>query len=140
MSRSQGARSWAIECAEVSGAASEQGWSRSLDTGGRSKNGVYVIEKVVSLESELKKTKQTYNAAFTKLINRVKKLEQIIKTSQSRRRAKVVISDNEKAEEDPSNQGRSLIEELDLDAGISLVPPHATDQGRIDEHRISGST
>ncbi|GJS64143.1 hypothetical protein Tco_0678707 [Tanacetum coccineum] len=45
-------------------------------------------KKVVSLESELKKTKQTYNAAFTKLI-----------------------------------QG-SLIEELDLDAGISLVLPH----------------
>ncbi|GJX37655.1 hypothetical protein Tco_0250958 [Tanacetum coccineum] len=41
------------------------------------------------------------------------------------------------AEEDPSNQGRSLIEELDLDAGISLVPPHAEDQGRFDETQIS---
>ncbi|GJR08717.1 hypothetical protein Tco_0791369 [Tanacetum coccineum] len=50
-----------------------------------------------------------------------KKLEQTIKTSQARRRAKVVISDDEEAEEDPSNQGRSLIEELDLDAGISLL-------------------
>ncbi|GJY40894.1 hypothetical protein Tco_0428164 [Tanacetum coccineum] len=41
------------------------------------------------------------------------------------------------AEEDPSNQGRSLIEELDLDAEISLVPPHATDQGRIDDTLIT---
>ncbi|GJZ74695.1 putative ribonuclease H-like domain-containing protein [Tanacetum coccineum] len=68
---------------------------------------------------------------------RVKKLEQTIKTSEARRRAKVVISDDEEAEEDPSNQGRSLIEELDLDAGIYLVPPHATIQGRFDETQIS---
>ncbi|GJW16235.1 hypothetical protein Tco_0020368 [Tanacetum coccineum] len=36
---------------------------------------------------------------------------------------------NDKNEEDPSKQGRSLIKELDLDAGISLVPPHVADQG-----------
>ncbi|GJU04209.1 hypothetical protein Tco_1114547 [Tanacetum coccineum] len=94
-------------------------------------------KKVESLESELKQTKQTYNAALTKLIKRVKKLEQIIKTSQARRRAKVVISDDEEADEDPSNQGRSLIEELDLDARISLVPLHAEDWGSFDETHIS---
>ncbi|GJS77461.1 zinc finger, CCHC-type containing protein [Tanacetum coccineum] len=32
----------------------------------------------------------------------------------------------------PSKKGRILIEELDLDAGISLVLPHAADQGKID--------
>ncbi|GJZ48964.1 putative ribonuclease H-like domain-containing protein [Tanacetum coccineum] len=94
-------------------------------------------KKVARLEFELKQTKLTYNAALTKLIKRVKKLEQTIKTNQARRRAKVVISDDEEAEEDPSNQERSLIEELDLDAGISLVPPHAADQGRIDDTHIS---
>ncbi|GJS70127.1 putative ribonuclease H-like domain-containing protein [Tanacetum coccineum] len=78
-------------------------------------------KKVESLESELKQTKQTYHAALTKLIKRVKKLEQTIKISQARRKAKVVISDAEEDEEDPSKQGRSFIEELDLDAGISLV-------------------
>ncbi|GJW34711.1 hypothetical protein Tco_0057631 [Tanacetum coccineum] len=60
-------------------------------------------KKVASLESELKQTKQTYNAALTKLIKR----------------------------------GRSLIEELNLDTGISLVPPHAADQGKIDDTQIS---
>ncbi|GKD09937.1 retrovirus-related pol polyprotein from transposon TNT 1-94 [Tanacetum coccineum] len=35
------------------------------------------------------------------------------------------------------NRGRSLIEELDLDAEISLVPPHAADQGRIDDTQFS---
>ncbi|GKA99849.1 hypothetical protein Tco_0827843 [Tanacetum coccineum] len=73
----------------------------------------------------------------TLLSMKVKKLEQTIKTSQVTRRAKVVISDDEEDEEDTSNQGRSLIEELDLDAGISLVPPHAADQGMIDDTHIS---
>ncbi|GKC72775.1 hypothetical protein Tco_1118658 [Tanacetum coccineum] len=72
-----------------------------------------------------------------KVASLVKKLEQTIKTSQDRRRAKVVIFDDEEAEGDPSNQGRSLIEELDLDAGISLVPSHAVDQRRIDDTQIS---
>ncbi|GJU03894.1 hypothetical protein Tco_1114232 [Tanacetum coccineum] len=114
--------------------------SLSHDEGSLSLNELIctsLSKKVESLESELKQTKQTYNAALTKLIKRVKKLEQTIKTSQARRRAKVVIFDDKEAEEDPSNQGRSLIEELDLDAGISLVPPHAADQGRFDDTQIS---
>ncbi|GKG12436.1 hypothetical protein Tco_0346673, partial [Tanacetum coccineum] len=94
-------------------------------------------KKIESLKFELKQTKQTYNAALTKLIKRVKKLEHTIKISQARRRAKVVIFDDEEAKEDPSNQGRSLIEELNLDAGIYLAPPHATDQGKIDDTQIS---
>ncbi|GKA37216.1 ribonuclease H-like domain-containing protein [Tanacetum coccineum] len=82
--------------------------------------------KVESLETELKQTKQTYGAAFTKLIKKVKKLEQTVKTSQARRRTKNIASDDEEdlVAEDPSKEGRSMIEEMDLDAGISLVPPH----------------
>ncbi|GJS82816.1 hypothetical protein Tco_0749357 [Tanacetum coccineum] len=62
----------------------------------------------------------------TKLSQKVKKLEQTVKTSQARRRTKLVVSDDEEDEEDPSKQGRSLIEEMDLDAGISLVPPQVS--------------
>ncbi|GJW37704.1 hypothetical protein Tco_0060624 [Tanacetum coccineum] len=94
-------------------------------------------KKVKSLESELKQTKQTYSTALTKLIKRVKKLEQTIKTSQASRRAKVVISDAEEDEEDSSKQGRSLIEEMDLDVGISLVPPHVADQRMFDDTLVS---
>ncbi|GJS35216.1 hypothetical protein Tco_0533598 [Tanacetum coccineum] len=99
------------------------------DEGSLSLNELTVLctllsKKVESLGSELQQTKQTYSIALTKLIKRVKKLEQTIKTSQARRRAKVVISDAEEDEEDSSKPGRSLIEEMDLDAGISLVPPH----------------
>ncbi|GKD59156.1 hypothetical protein Tco_1296665 [Tanacetum coccineum] len=93
--------------------------------------------KVESMESELKQTKHTYHVALTKWIKRVKKLEQKIKISQARRRAKVVNSDAEEDKEVPSKQGRSLIEELDLDARISLVPTHAADQGMIDDTQIS---
>ncbi|GKB83316.1 hypothetical protein Tco_0950211 [Tanacetum coccineum] len=78
--------------------------------------------KVDSLETELKQTKQTYGAALTKLIKKVKKLEQTVKTSQARRRAKIVVSDDEESSEDTSKQGR-MIEDIDQDAGISLVTP-----------------
>ncbi|GKE06720.1 hypothetical protein Tco_1398738 [Tanacetum coccineum] len=48
---------------------------------------------------------------------RVKKLEHIVKASKSRRRARVV-------------------EELDMDVGISLVPPHEANEGRNDDTQI----
>ncbi|GJV13874.1 hypothetical protein Tco_1355415 [Tanacetum coccineum] len=63
--------------------------------------------KVQSLDTELKETKQTYNSALTQLIRRVKKLEHIVKASKSRRRARVVESDDEEDLEDPSKQGRN---------------------------------
>ncbi|GKA96160.1 hypothetical protein Tco_0818255 [Tanacetum coccineum] len=93
-------------------------------------------KKVEGLESELKQTIQTYSTALTKLILRVKKLEQIVKESKSRRRVRVVESDDEEDLADPSKQRRSLIEELDMDAGISLVPPHAVNEGRNDDTQI----
>ncbi|GJZ58567.1 hypothetical protein Tco_0614061 [Tanacetum coccineum] len=33
--------------------------------------------------------------------------------------------------------GRSLVEDMDLDDGISLVPPHVSDQGRFDDKHVS---
>ncbi|GJR93566.1 hypothetical protein Tco_0265740 [Tanacetum coccineum] len=47
--------------------------------------------KVKSLESDLKQTKLTYSAAYTKLVMRLKKLEKIVKQSKARRRTKIVI-------------------------------------------------
>ncbi|GKC71346.1 hypothetical protein Tco_1117229, partial [Tanacetum coccineum] len=62
---------------------------------------IQLLNKVESLETELKQTKQTYGAAFTKHIKKVKKLEQT---------------------------GRSMIEEIDQDARITLVQIQAEDQ------------
>ncbi|GKA66537.1 hypothetical protein Tco_0766345, partial [Tanacetum coccineum] len=55
-----------------------------------------ISNKVVGLESELKQTKETYNAALTKLIKKVERLEQTVKISKPRRRARIKASDDTK--------------------------------------------
>ncbi|GKA46867.1 retrovirus-related pol polyprotein from transposon TNT 1-94 [Tanacetum coccineum] len=60
------------------------------------------------LEDDLRKTKTTYSSAITKLILKVKKLEARVKIGKSRRRAKVVLSDDEDLAGDSSKQGRKL--------------------------------
>ncbi|GJS52370.1 putative reverse transcriptase domain-containing protein [Tanacetum coccineum] len=61
------------------------------------------------LEDDLRKTKKTYSSAFTKLILRVKKLEARVKIGKARKRAKVVLSeDDEDIADDSSKQGRKL--------------------------------
>ncbi|GJU53368.1 retrovirus-related pol polyprotein from transposon 17.6 [Tanacetum coccineum] len=90
-------------------------------------------KKVESLESDLKQTKLTYGAAFTKLIMKVKRLEKEVKLNKARRRAKIVVSDDEDTEKDTSKQGRSMIEDIDQDAEVSLVQIDAEDQGRVED-------
>nr|GEU32119.1 hypothetical protein [Tanacetum cinerariifolium] len=85
--------------------------------------------KVESLETELKLTKQTYGAAFTKLIKKVKKLEKTVKTSQTRRRVKIVISDDDMVSEDSSKQGR-IVEDIDHDAGVIIITRTKISTGR----------
>ncbi|GKA72050.1 hypothetical protein Tco_0778266 [Tanacetum coccineum] len=77
-------------------------------------------KKVESLEADLKQTKKVYAAAYTKLIKKVKNLEKTIKSNQARRRAKIMVSDDDEDFEDSSKQGR-MIEEIDQDAGVTLV-------------------
>ncbi|GJT79466.1 hypothetical protein Tco_1053808 [Tanacetum coccineum] len=81
--------------------------------------------KVGSLENELK------NTTISKLVKRVKKLEKQVKIDKASRRTKIVLLEDDVVEEDSSKQGRSLIEELDMDVAISLVPPHAEIQEKI---------
>ncbi|GJT77359.1 hypothetical protein Tco_1044084 [Tanacetum coccineum] len=76
-------------------------------------------KKVESLESDLKQTKLTYSAAYTKLIMKVKKLENRIKSSKARRRVRLIVSEDEDHLEDPSKQGRKIAQ-LDEDEGITL--------------------
>ncbi|GJU26885.1 putative reverse transcriptase domain-containing protein [Tanacetum coccineum] len=65
------------------------------------------------LHDDLKKTKLTYSAAVTKLILRVKKLEFQVKTGKSRKRARVVLSEDDKdVEDDSSKQGRKSDAEI----------------------------
>ncbi|GJZ11992.1 putative ribonuclease H-like domain-containing protein [Tanacetum coccineum] len=88
-------------------------------------------DRVVALETELQQTKKVYGTAFTKLIKKVKKLEKTVKTRQARRKAKIVVSDDEEDLKDPSKQGRKIAE-IDKDPDISLVQHDAEVQGRHD--------
>ncbi|GJR29090.1 hypothetical protein Tco_1105322 [Tanacetum coccineum] len=66
-------------------------------------------DRIGVLEDDLKKTKKTYSSAYTLLNNsQVKKLESQIKTGKARRKARVVLSDDEVIEDDSSKQGRKL--------------------------------
>ncbi|GJY60835.1 retrovirus-related pol polyprotein from transposon TNT 1-94 [Tanacetum coccineum] len=48
-------------------------------------------------------------------------------------RVNTLRSDEGNDKEDPSKQGRSMIEEIDQDAGVTLVQIDAEDQGRFDD-------
>ncbi|GJX05718.1 ribonuclease H-like domain-containing protein [Tanacetum coccineum] len=85
-----------------------------------------LLDRVVALKTDLTQTKKVYGAAFTKLINKVKRLEKKDKLSKSRRKLRLVLSDEEGsdsdilAQEDPSKQGRKIAQ-IDEDEGITLV-------------------
>ncbi|GJV52839.1 hypothetical protein Tco_1448580 [Tanacetum coccineum] len=76
-------------------------------------------DRVVAMETELQQTKKVYGTAFTKLIKKVKKLEKSVKTRQARRKARIVVSDEEEDLGDPSKQERK-IDEINQDPDISL--------------------
>ncbi|GKA10224.1 hypothetical protein Tco_0689657 [Tanacetum coccineum] len=67
-----------------------------------------LLARVTSLETELKKTKEVHGKALTKLVKKVKRLEDKLKSTNKRKKAKMVISDKEEelVSEDSSKQGR----------------------------------
>ncbi|GJX63319.1 hypothetical protein Tco_0296219 [Tanacetum coccineum] len=79
-------------------------------------------KKVESLESDLKQTKLTYGAAYTKLIIKVKKLENRIKSSKARRRVRLIVSEDEDDLEDPSKQTQGR-HEHDLEPNFKFTAP-----------------
>ncbi|GJR35546.1 hypothetical protein Tco_1211230, partial [Tanacetum coccineum] len=78
-------------------------------------------EKIGVLEDDLKKTKLTYSAAITKLILRVKKLENKLKAGTARKRARVVLSKDD--EDDSSKQGRKLSDTEDQEKASTETEP-----------------
>ncbi|GJX61407.1 hypothetical protein Tco_0294307 [Tanacetum coccineum] len=75
-------------------------------------------DRVVALETDLTQTKKVYGAAFTKLI-KVMKLEKTVKTKQTKKKARIGVSDDEEYLEDPSKQGRNIAK-IHQDPDISL--------------------
>ncbi|GKF66838.1 hypothetical protein Tco_0193355, partial [Tanacetum coccineum] len=94
-------------------------------------------DRVVALETDLTQTKKVYGAAFTKLIKKVKRLEKKDKLSKSRRKLRLVLSDEEGldsdilAQEHPSKQGRKIAQ-TNEDKGITLVQIGEQVQGRYE--------
>ncbi|GJX70752.1 hypothetical protein Tco_0307923 [Tanacetum coccineum] len=103
------------------------------------------FQKATSLEDDLKQTKKLYGKAITKLVQKVKHLEDKLKSTTTRRKARLVISDvkEDLGSEDTSKQGRmteteyegveidlnqtdddlqrrSIIKEIDLGKGLTL--------------------
>nr|GFA05170.1 putative reverse transcriptase domain-containing protein [Tanacetum cinerariifolium] len=63
---------------------------------------------------------------------KVKKLEKIVKSTKARRRAKIIVLDDEDAAKDTSKQGRK-IDAIDQDPNIFLVQHDAEVQGRHEQ-------
>nr|GEW64876.1 retrovirus-related Pol polyprotein from transposon TNT 1-94 [Tanacetum cinerariifolium] len=93
-----------------------------------------LLDKVTTLENELKSTKAVYNKALITLTKRVKKLEKKLK--HKRRRTVVDSSEDEEASLDKADspkQGR-MIKEIDEDENVNLVK--SSKQG--EEHKTAG--
>ncbi|GKF04850.1 hypothetical protein Tco_0035518, partial [Tanacetum coccineum] len=95
------------------------------------------LSRVLALE----KSKTAQDLLITRLKLRVKKLEKKRKKARTPQPIKMRLfkvrvessADENLDEEDPSIQGRSMIEEIDQDAGVTLVQSDVEDQGRFDD-------
>ncbi|GJS47968.1 hypothetical protein Tco_0598089 [Tanacetum coccineum] len=67
-----------------------------------------LFDKVTNLENDLTQTKKVHGKALTKLVKKVKHLEAKLKSTTARRKARMIILDDEEelVSEDPSKQGR----------------------------------
>ncbi|GJT34936.1 hypothetical protein Tco_0925355 [Tanacetum coccineum] len=98
-----------------------------------------LTDRVEVLENDMQQTKKVYSSALTKLILSVKKLEKQVKTNKAWRSARIVISEDEDAEEDSSKQGRK-ISEINKDPTISLVQPEQDMEYDFDVSTAEGFT
>ncbi|GKB36506.1 hypothetical protein Tco_0881448 [Tanacetum coccineum] len=94
-------------------------------------------KKVETLEDDLKRTKETYSTALTKVIKKVKRLEETLKSSKTRKKFKVVLSDDDEDLKDPSKQGRKIAQ-IEEDPDITLVHGDAELQGRSQDISTGG--
>ncbi|GJY90193.1 hypothetical protein Tco_0505389 [Tanacetum coccineum] len=95
------------KCQEATGGSTAQTRSERVPTPPHD-SPLPRVNTLGSDEGNLRQTKKVYGAAYTKLIKKVKKLEQTVKTSQVRRRANIVVSDDEEAMEDSYKHGRMI--------------------------------
>ncbi|GJR55637.1 putative ribonuclease H-like domain-containing protein [Tanacetum coccineum] len=81
-------------------------------------------DRVVALETDSQQTKKIYGTAFTKLIKKVKKLKKTFKSSQARRKAKIVGRHEHNMESDFEFTAAEKV--YTAEKGISTVEPVST--------------
>ncbi|GJS72024.1 hypothetical protein Tco_0704865 [Tanacetum coccineum] len=105
-----------------------------------------LFDKLTSLEQDLKQTKKVYGKALTKLMKKVKHLEDKLKSTTERRKARMVIFDAEEdlVLEDPSKQGRmpktkyeEVEYELDQTDTLHQITPTKVPQGEEQSQKSS---
>ncbi|GKB81161.1 hypothetical protein Tco_0948056 [Tanacetum coccineum] len=84
-----------------------------------------LTDMIEALEKALQQTKKTYSTALTKLVLKVKKLEKQVRSGKARRRARIVLSEDEDIAEDLFKQERKIAQ-IDIDPTISLVQDEGT--------------
>ncbi|GJZ78668.1 hypothetical protein Tco_0643505 [Tanacetum coccineum] len=89
-------------------------------------------DQIDGLDKDLQQTKKTYSTALTKLVLKVKKLEYKLKFGKARRKAKIVLSDDEEITEASSKQGRKIYQ-IDEDLMISLVQDEGQERSAKDK-------
>ncbi|GJZ66094.1 hypothetical protein Tco_0622790 [Tanacetum coccineum] len=92
---------------------------------------IKLLDRVLALETDLRQTKKVYGTSYTKLIIKVKKLEKTVKTSQARRRAKIVVLDDDIASEDSSKQVSSQEDQPEDQLEVLSVAKVLTDAARV---------
>ncbi|GKG30348.1 hypothetical protein Tco_0420246, partial [Tanacetum coccineum] len=89
-------------------------------------------DKVTNLEEDLKQTKKVYGKALTKLVKKVKYLEDKLKSTTEKRKERMVISDDEEdlVSDDPYKQGKMTeteYEDVDVETEYEGVEYDQTD-------------
>ncbi|GKB94902.1 putative ribonuclease H-like domain-containing protein [Tanacetum coccineum] len=95
------------------------------------------------LEKDLQQTKKTYSTALTKLVLRVKKLKYKLKSGKARRKAMIVLSDDEEIAKDSSKQEEEVHEKpsdetevlVQKDTPTKIIEEH--ESGKKGEMEIS---
>ncbi|GJV01569.1 putative ribonuclease H-like domain-containing protein [Tanacetum coccineum] len=98
-------------------------------------------EMIEVLEDDMRKIKKTYSSAFTKLILRVNKLEARVKIGKARKRAKVVLSEDDKdVEDDSSKHGRKLSDAEVQEKASTKIEPFIQEVTPIEVIQDQGSS
>ncbi|GKB92539.1 hypothetical protein Tco_0964811 [Tanacetum coccineum] len=119
----------------------EQFWETAILS--TTEEGLEAIFMIDGLEKDLQQTKKTYSTALTKLVLRVKKLKYKLKSGKARRKAMIVLSDDEEIAKDSSKQEEEVHEKpsdetevlVQKDTPTKIIEEH--ESGKKGEMEIS---